>query len=203
MKIRFRERAENQGRHGDLEHEIAENLAGIGPEQTGLDGEPADQDENEDGSDVRGNGRHGGKAFAALREILRFRAFSEGMESRKRYAALFSCNAEEPSCYRSRTARRMCRSLSPLSPWRGGNEPKEKAGFPPPFVISVICRQYIRDGDNGGARKPHVFHSGPYSHTFCSDRSDSLTILQPNDASRSLLENGIFPSWAFLEARNV
>ncbi|MNL26475.1 hypothetical protein D3C87_1480030 [compost metagenome] len=66
MKIRLRKSAEDQSRHGDLEYKIAENLTGISPEQAGLDGEPADQDKNENRSDVRGNGRHGGKAFAAF-----------------------------------------------------------------------------------------------------------------------------------------
>jgi hypothetical protein len=66
VEIRFRKGAENQGRHGDLEDEVAQDLSCVCPEEASSHGQPADQDENENRGDIRGNGRHGGKAFAAF-----------------------------------------------------------------------------------------------------------------------------------------
>jgi hypothetical protein len=66
VEIRFRKGTENQGRHGDLEDEVAQDFSCVCPEEASSHGQPADQDENENRGDIRGNGRHGGKAFAAF-----------------------------------------------------------------------------------------------------------------------------------------
>ena len=69
MKIGRSQRAKNQGRNGDLEHEIAEHIAGFRLEQLRFDGCPANENEKEDRRDIDGDSIHCGGTFAGLQKL--------------------------------------------------------------------------------------------------------------------------------------